>query len=79
MFYLTVNLCGRYATLVHGLTIDEDDGYETVKGRLLEAAGFTTTDARSKLLAMDSRDIKGKTDLEVFQYIYRLVKSVQGC
>ena len=76
VFYLTVNLSGRYATLVHGLTIDEDDGYETVKGRLLEAAGFMTTDVGSKLLAMDSRDIKRKTGLEVFQYIYRLVKRV---
>ena len=66
VFYLTVNLSGHYATLMHGLTIDEDNGYETVNGRLLEVAGFTTTDAGSKLLAMDSRDIKGKTGLEVF-------------
>ena len=42
LFYLTANMSGRYAALARGLTIDDDEEYEAVKGRLLEAAGLTT-------------------------------------
>ena len=72
--YLTANMTGRYAELVQGLTIDPDEPYTKVRGRLLEAACFTTRDAGLKLLQMETKDIRGKTALETFQTATRLIK-----
>ena len=44
VFYLT-NLKGKYKILMQGLSVDDEEDYQTVKGRLLEAAGFTTKEA----------------------------------
>ena len=61
LFYLTANMSGRYAALVQGLTIDDDEEYEAVKGRLVEAAGLTTMDAGQQLFQLDSTDTRGKS------------------
>ena len=70
------NMSGRYAALVQGLTIDDDEEYEAVKGRMLEAAGLTTMDAGQQLFQLNSTDTRGKTALEVFQLVTRLIKRI---
>ena len=35
VFYLTSNLKGKYKILMQGLTVDDEEDYKTVKGRLL--------------------------------------------
>ena len=72
--YLKANMTSRYTELVQGLTIDPDEPYTKVRGRLLEAAGFTTRDVGLKLLQMETKDIRGKTALETFQTATRLIK-----
>ena len=70
------NISGRYAALVQGLTKDDDEEYEAVKGRLLEAAALTTMDAGQQLFQLDSADTRGKTALEVFQLVTHLIKRI---
>ena len=76
LFYLMAKMSGRYAPLVQGLTIDDDEEYEAVKGRMLEAAGLTTIDAGQQLFQLNSADTRGKTALEVFQLVTRLIKRI---
>ena len=73
MPYLCAYLTGKNLALVQGLTIES---YDSIKGRLLEAAGLTTTDAGAKLLKLEPKDIVGKTVLAVFQLVTRLIKRV---
>ena len=54
VFYLTSNLKGKYKILMQGLTVDDEEDYQTVKGRLLEAAGFTTKEAGAILMALST-------------------------
>ncbi len=45
-------MTGRYAALVQGLTITDDEDYKVVKGRLLEASGLTSMDAGQQLFSV---------------------------
>ena len=72
--YLTANMTGKFAELVQGLTIDPDEPYAKLRGRLLEAAGLTARDAGLTLLQLEMKDLRGKTALETFQRVTRLVK-----
>ena len=61
---------------MQGLTIDDDEEYEAVKGRLVEAAGLMTMDAGQQLFQLDSADTRGKSALEVFQLVTHLIKRI---
>ena len=74
VFYLTSNLKGKYKILMQGLTVDDEEDYQTVKGRLLEAAGFTTKEAGAILMALSTDFRRGMTALQHFQMLLRLIK-----
>ena len=74
VFYLTSNLKGKYKILMQGLTVDDEEDYQMVKGRLLEAAGFTTKEAGAILMALTIDFRRGMTVLQHFQTLLRLIK-----
>ena len=76
LFYLTANMSGHYAAFVQGLTLVNYEEYDVVKGWLLEAGGLTTMDAGRQLFQLDRADTRGKTALEVFQLVTRLIKRI---
>ena len=61
LFYLTANMTGKYATLVQGLSVAEDENYVSVKNRLMEAAGLTSREAGIQLFQLDGMSLVGKT------------------
>ena len=72
--FLTANMSGKYLELVQGLTIDPEEDYATLKGRLFEAAGFTKRDAGAKHHQVVTKDLVGLTAPEYFQMVTRLVR-----
>ena len=66
-------MTGKYATLVQGLSVAEDENYISFKNRLMEAAGLTSREAGIQLFQLDGTSLVRKTALEVFQLVTRLI------
>ena len=68
--FLTANMSGKYLELVQGLTIDPEEDYATLKGRLLEASGFTKRDAGAKHHQVVTKDLVVLTALYFAHFLY---------
>ena len=62
--------------VVQGLSVAEDEHYVSVKNRLMEAAGLTSREAGIQLFQLDRTSLVGKTALEVFQLVTRLISRI---
>ncbi len=73
LFYLTANMTGKYATLIQGLSVAVEENYVSVKNHLMEAAGLTARDAGIQLFQLEGTALVGRTALEIYQLITRLI------